>query len=136
MKRNFARLLVALLILPTLASCAVPDEISMINCTEKVNRPSEIVTYCADAGQIIQNIKWSIWNEDHAIGTGVAYTNLCEPNCAEGEVVANSVDITLNAPEDTNEGLLFTSLELKYLEPLKNHPQVETFELPTELLGG
>ena len=107
----------------------------MIDCSKSVIRPSEITTYCADAGQIIQNIKWSKWNEDAAIGTGVAFTNNCEPTCVAGEIIKNAVNLKLNAPMDTNEGLLFTNLEVSYLEPLENHPMVEEFDLPTDLPG-
>jgi len=133
---NFSRSLLApaLLIPLLLSGCSAPDEIAMIDCSKSVIRPTEITTYCADAGQIIQNIKWSKWNEDEALGTGVAYTNNCEPSCVAGQIIKNAVKLKLNAPMDTNEGLLYTNLEISYLEPLENHPMVEELELPTAFI--
>lgn len=112
-------------ILPSLAA----DEVFVINCIESVSQPTELVLYCADAGQILTEITWSSWGGETAVGQGKSVTNTCEPTCAEGDFVTVGVDLTLSDLVESEGRLIYSKVSMVYSEPV-NGVLEEIFELP------
>lgn len=106
------------------------SETYVINCIETVSQPSELVLYCADAGQILTDITWDAWGGQTAHGMGKSVTNTCEPNCAEGQFVTVDVDITLTNVVESEGKQIYSKVSMIYSEPV-NGVLEETFELPT-----
>ena len=73
-------------------------DIYVVNCVTFEEKPVELVLYCADAGQILNEITWSSWTPTEAIGAGTSTANDCEPSCAEGKDVISAVEIKLTKP--------------------------------------
>lgn len=107
----------------------VSQDVYVINCIEAVSQPSELVLYCADAGQILTSISWSSWGDDTASGTGQSVTNTCMPNCAEGDFVTVDVDLTLYDLVESEGRLVYRKVNMVYSEPI-NGVLEEIFELP------
>lgn len=103
----------------------------VFDCAKYVQQPGELVLYCADSGQIVQNIRWFNWGESSATGEGVVYTKLCDPNCAEGKVAQSDVKITLMEPREIDGTSTFTMIQLLYTTPPAGHPRVENVDLAT-----
>ena len=111
------------------------DDIYVVNCVTFEQKPVEIVLYCADAGQILTEIKWSSWTSQEAIGTGISTTNECEPNCAAGTDVVTNVDIKLIKPVTSAEGRqVFSQIEMQYENPQPSGVMDEVLDLPTDIL--
>ena len=72
------------------------SQAKVFNCAEYVSQPNELVLYCADAGQILQDIKWSSWTEEKAVGSATVTTNLCEPTCADGNTETTNVEVEMS----------------------------------------
>gem|GEM_PF-658857 len=130
--------LIPLILLSFLAISCADEEISptvasqnvyVINCIEAVSQPSELVLYCADAGQILTNITWDSWGDDTATGTGQSITNTCMPSCAEGDFVTVDVDLTLYELVESEGRLVYSKVNMVYSEPI-NGVLEEIFELP------
>lgn len=103
----------------------------VFDCANTVQQPKELVLYCADAGQIVQNIRWFNWGLSSATGEGIVYTKLCDPNCAEGQVAQSDVKITLMEPREINGVSVFSVIQLLYTTPPAGHPRVENVDLAT-----
>ena len=67
------------------------SDIYVVNCVTFEEKPVELVLYCADAGQILNEITWSSWTPTEAIGAGTSTRNDCEPSCYEGKDVISAV---------------------------------------------
>ena len=106
----------------------------VFDCVRNVQQPKELTLYCADAGQIIQDIRWFNWGDQSATGEGIVYTNLCDPNCADGTIARSKVKFTLLEPRDINGMSVFSMIQLLYVETPKGHPNVENVDLATEPL--
>jgi hypothetical protein len=48
-----------------------------------VVEPNSFILTCADAGTILQNLRWSGWGNATATATGIVHEHVCVPNCAE-----------------------------------------------------
>lgn len=117
------------------ATQAQNDDIYVVNCVTFEQKPAEIVLYCADAGQILTEIKWSTWSSQEATGTGISTTNDCEPNCAAGTDVVTNVDIKLIKPVTSAEGRkVFSQIEMQYEKPQPSGVMDEVLDLPTDIL--
>jgi hypothetical protein len=53
-------------------------------------KPSTIVYGC-DHTSVMENMTWTSWNADGAIGTGVDNAIECKPNCAQGPRLLNPI---------------------------------------------
>lgn len=53
-------------------------------CEFKVQRPRTMTSACADFGEQVHSIKWAVWANGKALGTGVYSKNDCDPDCADG----------------------------------------------------
>jgi len=128
--RRITPLLLCAMILAA-CSTATPRENYVFDCITNVQQPKELTVYCADGGQIIQDIRWFNWTELSATGEGTAFTNTCDPNCADGRIERSKVKITLLDVEDVDGISLYTTLQLLYTDPPKGRPTVENVSLAT-----
>lgn len=127
------RLLVAALVALTLGGCApVESRPSYVfDCTRNVEQPRQLVLYCADAGQVVRDIRWFNWGDLSATGEGIVDTKVCDPNCADGETVSTKAKITLLDVRDVDGMNLYTTAQLLYTDTPPGHPNVENVELAT-----
>jgi len=77
-------------------SAPTPKQILTWDCETALHKPESITIACADGGIFVEEIKWSTWSQEGAIGSGIFSENLCEPNCAEGSRVTAPVNLTLS----------------------------------------
>jgi hypothetical protein len=73
-----------------------PSQVLTWDCEYPAYKPETIMIYCADGGAFISKIHWYSWSHDGARGTGQYYRNLCEPDCADGEIVHAPVKVSLS----------------------------------------
>jgi len=79
------------------------------NCEIPEYKPESIMLTCADGGWMVHSITWSKWGTSGAEGTGIFREKLCEPSCAEGEVVEEKIKVQLSdLAERTGEFYLRT----------------------------
>ena len=128
--RRVALLLMTALVLSA-CSTAEPRVNYVFDCVTNVQQPKELTVYCADGGQIIQDIRWFNWTDLSATGEGIAYTNQCDPNCAEGQIQRSKVKITLLDVQDIDGISMYTTLQLLYTDPPKGRQTVENVALAT-----
>jgi hypothetical protein len=97
-------------------------DIYTYDCANLEQRPEQLTQFCADAGVIIYDITWDSWGYNGAQGTGTYSENLCEPNCAEGKRVEETVDLYLSGVEiiDGNKVLRYLSANTQKGELLPN----------------
>lgn len=85
----------------TSATAATPP--SYFNdCGYPEYKPQSLTEFCADAGNGVTKIKWSSWTSTKAVGTGSFYVKLCDPNCADGEVVWAKAKVVLSGAKFTH----------------------------------
>jgi hypothetical protein len=109
-------------------------DIYVVNCVTFEEKPVELVLYCADAGQILNEITWSSWNSDEAIGAGTSFANDCEPSCAEGTDVISAVEIKLTKPMTSESGKrVFSKIEIQYDKVQPSGVMDEVLDLPTDV---
>ena len=127
------RFMLALVTALSISGCgtAEPRVNYVFDCRTNVQQPKELTVYCADGGQIIQEIRWFNWTDLSATGEGIAFTNQCDPNCAEGQIQRSKVKITLLDVEDVDGISMFTTLQLLYTDPPKGRQTVENVALAT-----
>ncbi len=138
-------LLVVFGVFLTISGCGSPQnteseatspEIYVVNCFETAQKPVELVLYCADAGQILSEIKWTTWSEPIAQGTGISYANDCEPSCAEGNDVISNVEISLINPITSSDGKrVFSQVEIQYDKVQPSGVMDEVLDLPTDIFN-
>ena len=120
---------------PTTQSASNAD-IYVVNCVTFEQKPVELVLYCADAGQILNEISWSSWASTNAIGVGTSTTNDCEPTCAEGTDVVSAVEIKLTAPITGKSGKsVFSKVEIQYDKVQPSGVMDEVIDLPTDVFN-
>jgi hypothetical protein len=116
--------LTAVLTLAALAAVAVPASataaqntklhVFVSNCEKQVYKPKSITAFCADAGVIINKVKYSSYGAKQATGTGVAAVNLCEPNCAAGKTKNFKVRFKLSRVTQCGDSYQFRRLKFTY----------------------
>jgi hypothetical protein len=95
MRRSFKlAVLVALLAIPAVATASSSRTLA-INCGRKEYKPREIILTCADAGILVDQLRWSSWNATKAVATGSYVENTCSPTCSAGHTVSRPVKVTL-----------------------------------------
>jgi len=115
----------ALIALATAAAVALPAStasaqndnlrVFVSNCEKQVYKPKTITAFCADAGVIINKVKYSTYGSKIARGTGVAAVNLCEPNCAAGKTQNFKVRFTLSTVRQCGDSYQFRQLRFTYV---------------------
>lgn len=67
------------------------------NCSGKqVPQPSEVVLTCADAGWVLDHLKWTHWGLPTASASGEWSEKNCKPNCATGGISTYPVTVTVS----------------------------------------
>ncbi len=66
------------------------------DCEIPTHKPDAITLTCADGGWMVQSINWTQWGKDGAEGTGIFREKLCDPSCAEGDIVQEKVKVELS----------------------------------------
>jgi hypothetical protein len=111
-------------------------DIYVVNCVTFEEKPVELVLYCADAGQILNEITWSSWTPTEAIGSGTSTANDCEPSCAEGKDVISAVEIKLTKPVTSESGKrVFSNIEIQYDKVQPSGVMDEVLDLPTDVFN-
>ena len=111
-------------------------DIYVVNCVTFEEKPVELVLYCADAGQILNEITWSSWTPTEAIGAGTSFANDCEPSCAEGSDVTSKVEIRLFKPITSDSGkIVFSQIEMQYDKVQPSGVMDEVLDLPTNVFN-
>ncbi len=111
-------------------------DIYVVNCVTFEQKPVELVLYCADAGQILNEISWSSWESTNAIGVGTSTANDCEPTCVEGNDVVSTVEIKLTAPITGKSGKsVFSKVEIQYDKVQPSGLMDEVLDLPTDVFN-
>jgi len=111
-------------------------DIYVVNCVTFEEKPVELVLYCADAGQILNEITWSSWTPTEAIGAGTSTANDCEPSCAEGKDVISAVEIKLTKPITSESGKrVFSNIEIQYDKVQPSGVMDEVLDLPTDVFN-
>jgi hypothetical protein len=112
------------------------SDIYVVNCVTFEEKPVELVLYCADAGQILNEISWSSWTPNEATGMGTSTANDCEPSCAEGKDVISAVEIKLTKPVTSESGKrVFSNIEIQYDKVQPSGVMDEVLELPTDVFN-
>jgi hypothetical protein len=112
------------------------SDIYVVNCVTFEEKPVELVLYCADAGQILNEISWSSWTPNEATGMGTSTANDCEPSCAEGKDVISAVEIKLTKPVTSESGKrVFSNIEIQYDKVQPSGVMEEVLELPTDVFN-
>jgi hypothetical protein len=112
------------------------SDIYVVNCVTFEEKPVELVLYCADAGQILNEITWSSWTPTQAIGAGTSTANDCEPSCAEGKDVISAVEIKLTKPVTSESGKrVFSNIEIQYDKVQPSGVMDEVLDLPTDVFN-
>jgi hypothetical protein len=115
---------------------ALDTDLYVVNCVTFEQKPVELVLYCADAGQILNQITWSSWTSTEAKGSGISITNDCEPSCAEGSDVISKVEITLFKPVASESGkVVFSQVEMQYNKVQPSGVMDEVLDLPTDVFS-
>ena len=111
-------------------------DIYVVNCVTFEEKPVELVLYCADAGQILNEITWSSWTPTEAIGAGTSTANDCEPSCAEGKDVISAVEIKLTKPCNSESGKrVYSNIEIQYYKVQPTGVMDEVLDLPTDVFN-
>ncbi len=98
------------------AASAAEGKPVVINCLGKgVTKPKEIVLACADAGIMIDAIRWTSWTNNKATGRGTLVWNTCLPtDCASGIVEKYRVRITLGGLASGPDIDVFSQASLRF----------------------
>jgi hypothetical protein len=115
---------------------ALDTDLYVVNCVTFEQKPVELVLYCADAGQILNQITWSSWTSTEAKGSGISIANDCEPSCAEGSDVSSKVEIRLFKPITSDSGkIVFSQIEMQYDKVQPSGVMDEVLDLPTNVFN-
>ena len=66
-----------------------------------------------DGSLYVQRMQWSVWDDRHAAGEGIAHVNDCSPDCADGHYARYRVTVRLAQPRRLCGSRFFTTLRLK-----------------------
>jgi hypothetical protein len=118
------------------AQTSEDTDIYVVNCVTFEEKPVELVLYCADAGQILNEITWSSWTPTESTGAGTSTANDCEPSCAEGKDVISAVEIKLTKPVTSESGKrVFSNIEIQYDKVQPSGVMDEVLDLPTDVFN-
>lgn len=86
-------------------------------CESETYRASSIVFYCADAGVIVTNIRYSSYGGKAATGTALQHANNCDPFCARGTISTARVTIRLSDVVRCEGTLFYSRAVTRYIGP-------------------
>jgi hypothetical protein len=99
MSRLFKRLIIGALavsfslqtffIMP--ANARSSSQTALNTCGFSEYKPKRIFLACADGGEGVHSIKWTLWKSKKAEGKGTYYINNCVPSCVDGKYLEKPV---------------------------------------------
>jgi hypothetical protein len=93
----------------TNANCdAMP--VTVGNCGVQVTKPADLTIACGDGNDYLKSLKWTVWSNAIARGSGIEEVNDCDPYCAAGKFHSYPVAVTLDQAQSNR----FTRLRLHY----------------------
>jgi hypothetical protein len=98
-----------------------PSQVLTWDCEVPTFKPKSIMIYCGDGGAYIDQITWSSWGPSGASGTGEYYRNLCDPDCADGQIVHSPVKVGLTELAERKGRFYLRTLKMKSRDG-KNFP--------------
>ena len=111
-----------------LRTAGVPQVVA--DCEHFALRPAQIGVACGDGNYQLVEARYDHWGADRAVGSAVALTNTCEPNCAQGRFVRVPVRFTLDQERLVYGVPLFTRLTV--LDARTGKPVLTTPLLPLD----
>jgi hypothetical protein len=88
------------------------------------------VYFSADGSGYAKDITWTGWGTEVATGLGIAETDNCTPNCAQGKFSANPITITLTRPEPWHHDLVYSRAAIS-IPALRMHETFSAGLIPT-----
>jgi hypothetical protein len=80
------------------------------NCGAQVTKPTDLTIACGDGNDRLKSLRWTVWSDSAAKGSGIEEVNDCEPYCAAGKFHSYPVTVTLDRVESGR----FTRIRLHY----------------------
>ena len=113
----------------TLDIAPTSAEIYTWDCEYPTQKPEAITFTCADGNMYLDQITWSQWSADSALGSGTYNVNDCDPDCADGTMLRGPVDITLSNPTEYKGKFYLRTLVIRSNDG-KNLPKMtsDTYE--------
>ena len=97
---------------PVLIKDIYPEDVLTWDCESPIYKPTTIMLTCGDGGWAVIKIKWQTWTTEEATGKGYFRENLCQPSCAEGEIVQAPVLLKLSSLTPYKEKFYFRTLDI------------------------
>ena len=128
---TFRHLLGAPACLLLAAATAVACQSSVPHHPQVIDRASSQTTYFAqygvsahaykprrlnpsvDGSLYVRGMEWTVWDDRHAVGDGIAHVNDCNPDCADGHYTKYRVTVRLAQPRELCGSRFFTSLRVR-----------------------
>lgn len=104
-----------------------PKSVYTFTCELVLRKPDLFATACADFGEAIFDVKWSMWSAEGAKGSGIYSLNDCDPSCAEG--TRHEVPVFLWLSDTSTDG------ENYFLNTLRIVPK-EVYEGKVDVISG
>jgi len=104
-----------LLLVPASAGAIAPVKVSECGLKKPTTQPKSLILTCADAGVILNHLKWRYWGEQVATAMGTSTENDCKPNCAAGHDHDFGIVATLwRVKSNTAGGAQYTRVTVTY----------------------
>jgi hypothetical protein len=91
----------------------------------------QIVLACADVNTVAENIVWSSWAPDTAVGSGDIKANDCKPDCADGHFHTYPAKFSLSGVKKVGQINYFTALQVQYTGSYPGQGATENYSLST-----
>ena len=66
-----------------------------------------------DGSLYVRGMRWTVWDDRHAAGDGIAHVNDCHPDCADGHYARYRVTVRLAQPRRLCGSRFFTTLRVR-----------------------
>ena len=90
-----------------------PEQVLAWDCETAEYKPERITITCADGGIYAEEIRWSSWSQEGAVGIGIFSENLCKPSCVEGQQVEAPVNLRLSNLTEHNGKYYLRTLDIR-----------------------
>jgi hypothetical protein len=109
------------------------------DCTSSRYRPHHLIAACGDGSILVRRIQWTHYGPRRADGHGLATTNTCVPNCANGHISHDAASVHLSRPRLCRNVGRYQFTHLRFVYVGKSPPvpmRSQRFPFPCSLLGG
>lgn len=66
-----------------------------------------------DGSLFMRGMQWTVWDDRHAVGRGIAHVNDCDPSCADGHYATYPVTVRLSRPRELCGSRFFTAIRVR-----------------------